>query len=678
MRLKCTVLLALLVASPLASLAAAAPGAGTAESEPLRILEDAANDLSAQELLTAPVPRGSMDLRYLDITETLDTLLLKVGTEPDPGLTDQGQINIWFRHEDSVFRLNLQQRNLMSGWWWVYSLAREEPESGTFSYVAGSVPSEPLASSRTEGWVEVEIEKSFLADRAGAVPFVGRTLDDIWVQSFGYLLDPQLRDRMPDSGMAREPFEFLVGPEQTGDIELWSTSPSRASNGEATTFIFEVQARNTGRTELNLRFAGEEVPEGWNVGFPNPVVRLGAGETQTYPVLVRMPFRHTHGEVAAVNITLSDGDNVGRTSLSVLYHAIPQPAGHHDTLYLHSDQSPDALTPAIHASGVSVWHRITMNAKADFDGDDRVAVPASNADGAHQWGIWLDPVLMMGLDFDLARVGELNVPIQAATPIAGAALAGELYVTWPAAAGGWEFLQVATLEGEPAKDLEAGRETMFQASVLPTPDSDLVPYREGANMALLLRLERSDESLGVGAQKPEILPGAFMTLPLNEYHDPVDEVFRTLQGVSLDAVGPRQRAVNPGETVTFTLDLGYDGAASSFALRLEGQDARHARIIGDDVVRAGGGTRASFTVAVTAPPTAAPGTFLDLVVVAQKRADADVQGLLRLVADVDDSVDHPDETMEAEAMEAPGLALGALAAMLVGLAAGRRRGTGRS
>ncbi len=672
MRMKPSAVLVLMAFVVLAVVPALTMTAAQEAPGPVRILEDAAADLSAQELLTVPVPRGSMDLRYLDIVETLDTLRFTVGVQPDPGHADQGQVNVWFRHEDSVFRLNLQQRNLAFGWWWVYNLAREEPDSGTMSYISASNPSEPMPSSRDEGWIEVEIRKADLADRAGAVPFVGRTLDDFWAQTTGYLVDPQLRDRMPDTGTAREPFEFQVGPAQSGNIELWSASPSRASNGEATTFIYEVLARNTGSSALHLRFSGLDVPPGWSVSFPTPVADLPPGETKAYPVLVQTPFRHNHGDVASVNITLSSGEHVGRTSLSVVYHSIPQPAGHHDTLYFHSDASPDALTPIVHASGLAVWNRLSMNAASEFDGDDRVPVPASNMDGGDGWIIWLDPVLMMGLDFDLARLGELSVPIRAATPIPGFALAGELYVVWPTA-GGWENIQVATLEGEPARDLEAGQETLVTATLRPTPDSDLVPYREGANLALLLRAGRSDQSVGLGPQKPELMPGGYMELPLNEYHDPVDEVFRSLQGVSLDAAGPRQKPVNPGETVTFALDLSYQGAESKFDLHLVGEDARHARILGGDSVSAGGGTRASFKVAVTAPAGAPGGTFLDLVVSAQSRSNPDVQGLLRLVADVDDTTDHPNEALAVENDEAPGLPVVGLAAVLVGAVAFRQR-----
>lgn len=646
-----------------------AAGGQAGEDGVRRILDDPANDLVFADTTPVPVPRGSMDLRYLEVEETEDSIRFRIGTQPDTGHSDQGEILVWMRHNDAEFRLTLQQRNLVSGWYWVSFLHRVEPDG--FSFVSESRISEPVPADRSAGWVMQEIPRVDLADRSGALPYAGRMLEDIWVESQGWFTDVPLRDRMPETGSA-EPVELRLGPQQDGDIELWSASPGRASNGEATTLIYEVTARNKGEATL-LEFEAHDVLPDWLVTFPAPLVELAAGATETYPVLVQVPFRHDHGSVASVNITLksSEGD-VGRTKLSVIYHAVPQPAGHHDTVWFHSDASPDATTPAIHASGLAVWHSLSMNALEEFDADDRVAVPATNRGPVQAWTLPLDPILQMGLDFDLQRTGTLSVPLRAATSIEGAVLAGELLLIWQDESGAPQSMTIATLDRTDPFDI-APRATV-ETVVRPMPDADLLPYREGANVVLDITLDRG-EYAGFGPEKPELMPGGWMRLPLHEYHDPVDDIFRSLHGVVLKAEGPQQRLVNPGETVTFTARLEFDGPASSFDLRLQGRDAASAVLRTGPQAMAGGGQDALVTVAVAAPADAADGTFMDVVLVAHLAEDPVVQGLLRLVADVDTELDHPDEFVQQSASkESPG-GLGLLALGFAVAACVRRRGS---
>lgn len=615
------------------------PGVHAVPSDAVRLLEDAADDITIQYTAPAPPTQGSMDLRYLDIQETETSVLFTLGTGPNNGHHDQSEAFIGFQHGDAEYRLNLEQRNLVGGWWWVSILERVEPDGG-FSFVSQSQVSTPLAADGQAGWVRAEVPRSDLTDRQGVLPFAGRSLENIWVESRGFSVDAQLRDRMPDEGVAPEPYVFQVGPRQRGDVELWSTSPSRASNGEATALIFEVTALNKGSGDLDLRFGAEDVPQGWQVTFPTPLVKLGGGESAVFPVLVQMPFNHVHGATSTVDVTLQSDDDAheGRTTLSVIYHAVPQPAGHHDTVWFHSDASPDGLTPAIHASGFDVWHGISMNALEEFNADDGVAVPARNGDGYHYWTVPLDPVLQMGLDFDLEDVGTILVPFQSTRPVPDAVLYGEIYVRWQDDAGQFQTLTVADVG--PSDAMGINGETLLEAPVTARPEGDLVPYREGANLVLDLRMDRSDAFVGTGPEKPELLSGGWMQLPLNEYHDPVDDIFRSLQGVSLEAAGPQQRPVNPGETVTFQAGLGYDGPEVTFDLRLDGVHADQARVLEGPTVRVGGGTTATLTVAVAAPLDASDGTFLDTVLVATKADEPAVQGLLRLVAEVDTDADH--------------------------------------
>lgn len=666
--LRCALILLLLLAlapAPQAS-AQGEPGA------PTRVMEDLAGDLQTTAGTPGPVPRGSMDLRFLDVTEAMDNLTFTVGVSPDSGTSDQGVVEVHFAHGDAEFRLHLEQRNLVGGWWWMFNLYRVEADGESFVAIKENLPRDRVA-----GTVTAVLEKKDLADRDGVIPFVGRRLTGFWAETLSFATTPlPLTDRMPDAGTGQD-FTFAIGEVQQGDVELWSSSPTRASNGEATTVVFTVTARHTGAAEGRFVFDAEGVPDAWEVVFPQQAPLLGPGETADFPVLVGLPFRHQHGKVEDVRVTLTNVDDEadrGSVRLSVNYHSVPQPAGHHDTLYLHSTTLGDGLTLPMQTAGV-VYDRVSMNTLDEFPADRELSVPPGYVDpNTWAWQCPLDPVLQMGLDFDLGRTGALSIPFTSQLGITGAVVGGTLDLDWQDAANGEpQSMVLVDLVSDDPQDLAPGAQTRLTATMVPRAEADLVPYREGANLVLRLQVQGTPAGSGFpGPEKPWLDPGGSFSLPLFEYSDPVDGLFSSLQGVQVLVEGPAQRQGNPGEVVRFPLSLRYTGSAD-FLVTFAGQGAAQAQVVGGPRVKADAdGT--TFEVAVLLPAEAQDGDLLDILVVAQKVDDAGVQGIVRVVPEADTQQDHPDMPLAgADAADAPAAPLWMALAALAALAGARRR-----
>lgn len=638
-----------------------------------RVMEDLAGDLQTTAGTPGPVPRGSMDLRYLDITEAMDNLTFTVGVSPDPsGTTDQGIVEIHFAHGDAEFRLHLEQRNLVGGWWWMYNLYRVEAEGESFVAIKENLPRDRIA-----GTVTAVLEKKDLADRNGVIPFVGRQLTGFWAETLSYATTPiPLTDRMPDDGTGQD-FTFAVGETQSGDIELWSSSPTRASNGEATTVVFTVTARHSGDAEGRFAFNAEGVPDAWEVVFPQQAPLLGAGETADFAVLVGLPFRHQHGKVEDVRITLTNVDDEsdrGSVRLSVNYHSVPQPAGHHDTVYLHSTTLGDGLTIPMQTAGV-VYDRVYMNTLDEFAADRELSVPPAFVDGnTWSWQCPLDPVLQMGLDFDLERTGVLSIPFTSQLGITGAVATGTLDLDWQDPDDGEsQSMTLVDIVGDGPKDLAPGEQARLTGTMVPRAEADLVPYREGANLVLRLRVEGTPAGSGFpGPEKPWLDPGGSFSLPLFEYSDPVDGLFNSLQGVQVLVDGAAQRQANPGEVVRFPLSLRYTQSAD-FEVTFAGQGAAHAQVVGGPRVKVGS-AGSTFEVAVLMPAEAQDGDLLDILVIAQRVDDADVQGIVRVVPEADTEADHADMAVaDVGSADTPAVPVWMALAALAALVAVRRR-----
>jgi hypothetical protein len=480
-------------------------------------------------------------------------------------------------------------------------------------------------------------------------------------------------DAMPDDGTASWTVQW--GIEQRGHVRLGTDRPFRVSNGEATTFLYDIRVHNDADFPDTVTLSGEGAPEHWTVTVPRGDVRLEAHDDRTVPVLVTVPFAHRHDEVHAMTLqarSASDPTALAQLQIGVRYTAVPQPAGHHNHLRIHlGEQGP------------------YMNTAEDDAGDAGTPAHATSESGnaitvTYEWWVPLVPSLQMGLAMDEDGVGRLVVPF--AFPVGGlqTTLSADLLIAEGPSASflrGEETIVAQAIASGPI-DAAPGSAHTFELEVRPAAGSVRIDFEPQRNLLLVLALQTTSAfGLSLAAQSPAITPGGSLDLPLLEYHDEVDEFFTDLSGLALRADGAQQRLVNPDETVVFRIHAeNLADRDATFDLTLSGSDPTAARVLGPTTVKIPGGATRDLAVAVRAPADGADTQIVDIALHATLRGDADVHSLIRLLAEIDTDVDHADEAGAAESADKeleerpaawPAAAL--FAAVLVAAAVSRRR-----
>lgn len=689
----------------------------------LQLATDPSGDASVQSPAGPLGPAAAaswLDLTTLQAAEgeidiTLSLSVVDLASAPAGSST---AYTVWFRHQDRGYLVVIQRFLAATGSdAYVAELAVRDDGTGRYSEVAQL----PLTVDEAAGTFTVPIGRHLLQDSQGAAPYPGRLLDQF--RATAAMLDlgdistngqtvgtPDVVDRMPDGGESPVPLPIRFGLAQSGNAALSSDQPFRASNGQAGTFVFHVNATNRGPAADLFRFNAVGLPAGWDMQAP-AFFRLEAGQKLPVAIVVRTAFAHQHGSAATFVLEMasqSDPGSVGRLRMGLTYLAIPQPAGHHDTVYLHSlDYSDDPLTLALGtglqalAGGPGAFETY-MNTLApeDDERDDQVLVQGrycglnvqqdnDTVGSTYCWEVPLQPGLELGLDFDLGRNGTYRVPIKTLAPAPGMRVQGRLVYLPPIpnpddpfAEFSRERIEVATLKPSPRQDLLVNAEGLFEGQIVATEAGDFIPYLRGSALALELEAvtARPDNFyLGPKAQ-PELRPGGMMTLPLFEYEDPVGLEFQAASAAVLSIAGEASRLKNPGQTAVYNLTLRNDsGSDQEFLLRLVGSNLRWGAITaGGESVRLASGSSAPLQVAVRVPVEALDGDRADLVFEAASASDLSVRALARIVTTTDTDAQHVDEAAlaappPAKQSPAPGaLALSFLLALMA-LALRRRK-----
>ncbi|MGB1697731.1 MAG: hypothetical protein ACPHK8_04980, partial [Thermoplasmatota archaeon] len=388
-----------------------------------------------------------------------------------------------------------------------------------------------------------------------------------------------------------------------------------------------------------------QVPEDWTVTLPSEEVLLPFNETLRLPIVVSVPFKHVHGllESFILTGTSMDGTSVARVELGVRYLEIPQPAGHHNTVYLHAVEGfGNEFNMVLDtARGTNSRFYGVMNTEEDYELAQPEELSGGGGFGENApvfWSFPLSPALEMGLDFDMAGTGELRIPFS--SPIALSDATAEATLRVRTCQFQCEFVDLVSFTSEPFDVSGQPTEVVFQLELL--PDADLVPYSpQGTSLELVVQLNRNMP--GTSELTPSIHPGGFMVLPLNEYHDPV-EAIPSLSGLDLIAAGPIDRPVNPAETVLFNFSLTNTGLVKeTFHLEVQGPN-EWARPLGATGVSVGPGESRRVVVAVEVPDGTPDGVVADYVLRASSSKDVSLQALVPFRANVDAVIDHPDES----------------------------------
>lgn len=697
-----------------------APVVAAQEPVTTHIADDLLGDVKVEAQGQAASPPAdafaAADLKSLDVTETPDEFVvtLAVATlQPQAEAPFQGstQYFVHLDHNGNVYRVRIA-RSVFGATFYSARLDGFDPGRGGYFVI---MPLEVQADPATATLV-VPVPRHALVDPDGAaphpeVPLTGFRASSAGLSSSafrprggGVAVTVAARDAMPDSGNATAQVEVSFGARQSGTARLSSDTPTRASNGEATTFVFQVQARNLGTGEDTYTLSTTAIPNGWQVQLPATQITVPGNGSVALPIIVATPFTHTHGSFQNFLLqmrSVNDPASIGQVQLGVRYSQPPQPAGHHATVWLHSAAvGDDPVAQALFTTfGFSA--DVYMNADEQDPTDQKVEVVAENmgtdatASPPRQrylWEVPLSPGLEMGLDFDTAGKGALVLNLRAPAPVTDAVVSGALvHYGAPNATSGLDegpMTVLADLVPTAPRTIDSAA-VQVPVEVVPRPAADFVPFQKGASLVLWLNLTttRLSPPFATGNSDPVLAPGSALSLPLVEYHDPVDDIFVSEVELVVDSV--QDRFASPGQKVLYNLTLHNRGARDgSFLIEMGGLNSGWARLLpSQPVVAVAGGASHRFHVVVEVPGDVevtaradAPKTAADVVISATNQDDFNQRSLARLYTTVDDGPFADDSALIAELEKTVGNQAptpGVEAALLLGavavLALARRR-----
>lgn len=509
-----------------------------------QLLADPAGDTAADHFGQSRTPvQGwdSVDMLALTLEERPDAIRFTLqATKMEEGMGhDHGLYLIRMRHGEQWYTLQFLQSDNGSP----FGFLRQSTETSPWGSALGTVDA---AIDAAAGTIWGDVPRHLLVDERGSPPGRGTALESIHVLSSATLTNADftgvgpltggpatISDRMPDDPAAAGTWPFQYGGGvANGPLRLDVEPPFRVSNGEATTFVMEVAVTNSHDAERTFLLTTPGLPSNWQASAGGDRLKIPAGGSVSFPFFLTVPFAHEHGSVISFELHLHAADDpevYAAEQVGIHYHTVPQPAGHHPKLYLHSSiWSGLAATinpPLGGTNGV-----LYMNTVEEDAADQRQSIRGfSNLvsdQQTYRWAACLQPELAMGIDFDLAGAGSLELALKTTEPVEGT-LTGRLLWIGPGEPYFWctpyayqdrEQIAVATLTDTPVS-LGATGEALVTVPITPLPEGDRIPWQSGANLVIEFEVTSNAPAGLGGAAGVDVLPGSWMELPLEEFHD---------------------------------------------------------------------------------------------------------------------------------------------------------------
>jgi hypothetical protein len=390
-----------------------------------------------------------------------------------------------------------------------------------------------------------------------------------------------------------------------------------------------------------------------------------------------------HGGYSSFNLTAtSSKDPASRAvlRLGVLHTPIPQPAGHHSELYLHTQNLNSGVFAQVFPFNGAYFNTESVHTN-EPDG-----VNPNNFNNGNGWRIPLNPALQMGVDFDLNRTGLMECSIMTRAQGTGTVIA-KLALTRPSEKGTNSEGTIVLAEGKGQKityDLQ--KPSPFKIVLTPTQDADYIPYAKGQNLVLTITMKDdgfpgSNFCCIAGQTGPILNAKDFkMTLPLNEYNDQLAGTADVTSTLDIKADGPVEKTGRPGSVMTYAFDL-TNGESVPMEVQLDvaGNDAEAGALVphGTVTVPAHGTQRVTLGVAI--PFEAAEGQVLEVLLFAHAQDDPSKMAIARTNTLVSKGASASDD--EAQLLQAareqqnktPGIGMVGMTALILAIAAGRRR-----
>ena len=514
-------------------------------------------------------------------------------------------------------------------------------------------------------------------------------------------------DRAPDGGFSKIDYVFNRGSGGHGALGLTSPDPIRVSNGEATTIVYLAQAHNIGDTDLKIQVTTEDLRPEWTVRVP-PIVNVPAQQTVEFPVVLTMPFSHDHGKTVMFSVhaeSIDDAKSFADLPLGVWWTDVPQPSAHHNgELWFHSAPADFGAMPEAVAAAAfpfkSYWlnsieddpNPVTTDENAPAFFNDYFFCPFMSGapspttcrtppNYTASWFFPLSPSLLIGLDFDLAREGQLLANIVASLPATVATLEVELLYCDPGEGstgrgGGFNRnatactnFQTILAKGSSTRALTAQQKAEFDVPLIVEPTADYLPFKRGTNIGLRVRLVTDlPQNTIMTEPRPQFeIKSSKLYLPLIEFHDELAAEFAELGALRVTPLDPYERPVNAGRTVLFDFEVeNNDDEDQRVLLELEGVNKEWATLIGPSELQLAKGQRVNFTVAIVPPGDALAEERAELVVIAQSLDEPAITGIARMRATIvnDDVPDEAGLIQVADKKGTPGFAAATLLASL--------------
>lgn len=427
-----------------------------------------------------------------------------------------------------------------------------------------------------------------------------------------------------------------LGVQEVTDILLTAATPVKFSNGGGS-FHWELEIRNLGDEPhvLHREWMASEDVELEAPAF----VSMEAGETKVIHLYATLPSRHEHGgEDEVVSIGYFDGPIGARTEVAVRYLLVPQPAGHHDTVYLHgwASGAPGREDIAFPDGGV-------INTQEFYEGWEASGVEASvgvcrtSAGGANsiEWIFRLSPGLRIGLDAEMDKTGLLEFSFESGLP-----LAGEL----------WARLQLRSLNnGEKATlreadewtavqdvQLEAQSSQSFVIDLPMPPELDRVePQTNMPNLFLNILVCPTEQAEQVLLADQFVMATNLRAkLPLVDYKEVLD-VSPTIDGLMLSTESVPVEA-EAGRAILF--EIAMDAQPGPYSLAVVGPDAQRFELLSKDHVE--GSTTA--WVAAFVPEDSKAGALIQAFFLVSDDEAPDRTALLPLAIEVVEDAERDD------------------------------------
>ena len=537
-----------------------------------------------------------------------------------------------------------------------------EAANGELVAIVPSTPIRDLGGVRlrhpaqlSEVWAEAREREIINADRSAVVTLLDRAPDaDVW-------------------GSLRTPVDPGAGP-----LLLTPVRGTQGSNGGAGVLLFELVADNIDAQAIDVVLTIDGLPQDWS-GLVPARLHLEPGESRTIPLLVSTPFGHDHGSTIPFTVTAEVlGLQVLTEELEVHFFDVPQPAGHHPTLYVHSGStSPGATRPVYN------WiDTLPSNPK-----DEQLSFTPTGGTNDYSGGTHTDfflidmvPGLGIGLDFDLSRPGQARFVLQSdiATTVTASI---RLEHCNPADPSGRDYAEyrsdfncpgtwLPVLEA-PAQDLDlAMGSTQVDVEMTATAYADLLPFQQGSVLAFVVELE-SPLATGYPNTISMLPTDARIDLPVFEFQPPLTGILAELG--SLEVIGEAiDRSAGPGSQLVMQRTVANNGdEALDIDLDAIGYNAQWVEIL-PATLHLEPGEEHAFEVMVTVPPEAGSTEFAQVYLVAASQGDDQIVSVLPMRINAQGPEVHEQPTLATDKRESPGTSAFLLGFAILALALARR------